>query len=138
MLDVLSCSPGWDRVYNSVKAEFGPFRYIADCASEGDPTPTSERRFGTRSLPLGGGNLMFQQDVDLATVMARRYWTRYKEPKRRLTVKARWMPELELGDRVVYDVQKPRRIGPSHLDARVIGIALDAMGFVSEIELMEV
>ena len=138
VLDVLSCSPGWDRVFNSVKAEFGPFRYIADSASESDPAPTSERRFGTRSLPLGGGNLMFQQDVDLATVMARRYWTRYKEPKRRLTVKTRWMPEVELGDRVVYDVQKPRRIGPSHLDARVIGVALDAMGFTTEIELMEV
>ncbi|PJB26490.1 MAG: hypothetical protein CO113_03340 [Elusimicrobia bacterium CG_4_9_14_3_um_filter_62_55] len=138
VLEVLDFNEGWDRVFNSIKAEFGDFRKIADSASEGDPAPTSERRFGTRSLPVGGGNLLFQRDVDLATAMAKRYFPRHKEPKRRLTLRVRWMPEVELGDRALYDVAKPRRIGPSSLDARVIGVALDPMGFETELELQEI
>jgi len=69
--------------------------------------------------------------------MAKRYFGRYKEPKRRATVTARFMPELELGDRVTFSVQQPRSIGPA-FDARVLGIAHDLMNFRTELDLMEV
>ena len=134
---VLSFSPGWDRVFNSIRATFGQFVKTADSASEGDPAPTSNQRFGVRPLPIGGGSLMFQTDVDLATVMAKRYFGRYKEPKRRATVTARFMPELELGDRVSFNVQDPRRIGQA-FDARVLGIAHDLMSFRTELDLLEI
>ncbi len=133
---VQSFSPGWDRVYNSIRSSFGPFVREIDSITESDPSPTSMDRFGVRSLSVGGGSLVFQTDVDLATVMARRYWTRYKEPKRRVTVVARYMPEVELGDRVSMNVISPRPIAQV-FDAKILGIAHDLMGFKTELDLME-
>lgn len=134
---VQSLVPGWDRVYNSIRATFGDFVKTADSASEADPAPTSNRRFGVRPLPVGGGSLLFQTDVDLATMMARRYFGRYKEPKHRATLTARFMPELELGDRVTFNVADPRRVGQA-FDARVLGVAHDLMSFRTEMDLLEV
>lgn len=134
---VQSFSPGWDRVFNSIRASFGSYVQEANSETEGEAAPTSVDRFGVRSLPIGGGSLVFQTDVDLATVMARRYFSRYKEPKRRATVSARYMPELELGDRVTVDIQIPRQILQS-FDARVLGVAHDLMRFKTELDLLEV
>jgi hypothetical protein len=134
---VQSISPGWDRVYNSIRASFGQFLKTADSTTEGDAAPTSIQRFGVRPLSIGGGSLTYQTDVDLASVMAKRYFSRYKEPKRRVTLVARFMPELELGDRVTFSVPEPRRIGQT-FDARVLGIAHDLMNFRTELDLLEV
>lgn len=134
---VQAAVPGWDRVFNSVRATFGQFVKTANPQTEGEPAPTSVQRFRVRPLPVGGGSLLFQTDVDLATVMAKRYFGRYKEPKRRVTLTARFMPELELGDRVTFDVASPRRIGQA-FDARVLGIAHDLMSFRTELDLLEV
>ncbi|OGS32986.1 MAG: hypothetical protein A2218_10390 [Elusimicrobia bacterium RIFOXYA2_FULL_53_38] len=130
-------APGWDRVYNSIRATFGKFLKTADSTTEAESPPTSIQRFGVKPLSVGGGSLVFQNDVDLATVMAKRYFLRYKEPKRRATVTTRFMPELELGDRVTFSVQQPRSLGPAY-DARVLGIAQDLMNFRTELDLMEV
>ena len=73
----------------------------------------------------------------LATVMAKRYFGRYKEPKRRVTLTTRFMPEVELGDRATFNVASPRRIGQA-FDARVLGIAHDLMSFRTELDLLEV
>lgn len=134
---VNSISTGWDRIYNSVRASFGQFVKAADSLTENEPAPTSNQRFGIRPLSIGGGSLIFQTDVDLATVMAKRYFNRYKEPKQRVTLTARFMPELELGDRVGFNVSIPRQIGQA-FDARVLGIAHDLMNFRTEIDLMEI
>ncbi|HAM34553.1 MAG TPA: hypothetical protein DCP85_01315 [Elusimicrobia bacterium] len=134
---VQTITPGWDRVFNSIRATFGDFVKVADSASEADPAPTSISRFGVRPLSVGGGNMIFQTDVDLATVMAKRYFGRYKEPKRRATLTARFMPEVELGDRVTFSIPSPRQIGQS-FDARVLGVAHDLMSFRTEFDLTEV
>jgi hypothetical protein len=131
-----SFSPGWDRVYNRIDASYGDFVKTADSTTENDPAPTSTQRFGMRGLPIGGGDLVFQTDVDLATVMAKRYFARYKEPKRQATVVARFMPELELGDRVTLNIVSPRRIA-QNFDGRVLGIAHDLMEQRSEISIIE-
>ena len=81
--------------------------------------------------------MIFQTDVDLATVMAKRYFGRYKEPTRRITLTARFMPEVELGDRVSFGVLSPRQVGQP-FDAGVLGIAHDLMSFRTELDLMEV
>ena len=81
--------------------------------------------------------MVFQTDADLATVMGKRYFTRYKEPKRRATVIARYMPELELGDRVTLNITFPRRIAQT-FDARVLGVAHRLMDFKSEFTLQEI
>ena len=134
---VQSVVSGWDRVFNSVRAAFGTFVKVADSVSEADPTPTSMTRFGVKPLDLTGGQLLFEADVDLATVMAKRYFARYKEPKRRIVAIARFMPELDLGDRVTFSVFIPRQIGQT-FDARVTGIAHDLMNFRTELDLMEI
>ncbi|OGR89710.1 MAG: hypothetical protein A2992_06330 [Elusimicrobia bacterium RIFCSPLOWO2_01_FULL_59_12] len=132
---VQSCSPGWDRVYNSIRSTFGSYVREIDPSTEGEPSPTSIDRFGARSLSVGGGSLVFQTDVDLATVMARRYFSRYKEPKRRATVVARFMPELELGDRVAVTLQIPRQI-LEPFEARILGVAHDLMNMRTELDLI--
>jgi len=134
---VQTITPGWDRIFNSIRSTFGNFTKVADSTSEGDPAPTSISRFGVRPLSIGGGNMIFQTDVDLATVMAKRYFGRYKEPKRRITLVARFMPEVELGDRVTYSVLAPRQVGQP-FDARVLGIAHDLMTFRTEMDLLEI
>ncbi|HOX22082.1 MAG TPA: hypothetical protein PLL10_01355, partial [Elusimicrobiales bacterium] len=134
---VQSINPGWDRVFNSIRASFGDFVKTADSQTEGEAAPTSNQRFGIRPLSVGGGSMLFQTDVDLATVMAKRYFNRYKEPKRRVTLTARFMPELELGDRVTFTIPDPRQIGQT-FDARVIGVAQDLMNFRTELDLLEV
>jgi hypothetical protein len=134
---VQSFQPGWDRIYNQIKATFGSFVKQVDSQTQNEPAPTSIQRFGTRILTIGGGNLVFQTDVDLATVMAVRYFTRYKEPKRRATVIARYMPEVELGDRVTLNINFPRQIAQT-FDARILGIAHQLMDFVTELDLQEI
>jgi len=137
VLELRSFSPGWERLYNRIRANFGSFAAEADSTTESDPAPTSIDRFRTKVLSIGGGSLMFQGDVDLATGMAKRYFRRYKEPKRRATVVARFMPEVELGDRVTLNIALPRRIGQA-FDARILGIAHDLMGFKTELDLQEI
>ncbi|MBI4063464.1 MAG: hypothetical protein HY401_04095 [Elusimicrobia bacterium] len=137
VLSVQSFSPGWDRIFNSIRASFGQFVAIADSQSEGDSAPSSNARFGVRALNVGGGSLVFETDVDLSKVLAKRYFSRYKEPKRRATAVVRFLPEMELGDRVRFDISDPRRIAQV-FDARVLGIAHDLMGFKTELDLLEV
>lgn len=137
MSKVNTFSPGWDRVYNKIRASFGSFVKEVDSISEGEAAPNSMDKYGIRSLSVGGGNLVLQTDADLATVMAKRYFERYHLPKRRATVVARFMPELELGDRVTLSVSQPRQIAES-FDARVVGVALDMMEYRSEINLEQV
>jgi len=134
---VHSISPGWDRIYNSIRANFGEFAKTADSYTEGDPIPTSIQRFGVRPLSVGEGGMLFQQDVDLATVMAKRYFSRYKAPKRRATVTTRFLPEMELGDPVLFSVPTPRQIGET-FNAKVVGIAHDLMSFRTEMDLLEI
>lgn len=134
---VISFIQGWDRVFNSIRARFGEFEKASNSNTEGDPSPTSEQRFGTRPLTVGGGSLLFQTDVDLATVTSKRYFARYKEPKKRLTVVTHFRPELELGDRVTYEIANPRIIGQS-VEARILGIAHDLMNFRTELDLQEI
>lgn len=134
---VHSISPGWDRIYNSIRANFGEFAKTADSYTEGEPAPTSIQRFGVRSLSVGAGGMLFQADVDLATVMAKRYFSRYKAPKRRATVTTRFLPEMELGDPVLFNVPAPRQIGEA-FNAKVVGIAHDLMSFRTEMDLLEI
>lgn len=135
--EVVTFIQGWDRVFNSIRAMFGEFEKVANSVSEGDPAPTSEQRFGTRTLNVGGGSLLFQTDVDLATVTAKRYFARYKEPKKRLTLVTHFRPELELSDRVTYGISNPRIIGQA-VEVRILGIAHDLMNFRTELDLQEI
>jgi hypothetical protein len=134
---VANATPGWDRVYNKIRGAFGSFVKEVDSTTEGESSPTSIERFGLRSLSVGGGNLVLQTDADLATVMAKRYFERYHLPKRRATLTARFMPEMELGDRVTLDISSPRPIGQIY-DARVVGIAHSLMEMRTEFDLVEV
>ena len=134
---VQSFSPGWDRIYNQIKATFGSFVKQVDSQTQNEAAPTSIQRFGVRILTIGGGNLVFQTDVDLATVMAIRYFQRYRQPKRRAIVIARYMPELELGDRVTLNINFPRQIAQT-FDARILGIAHQLMDFKTELDLQEI
>lgn len=134
---VANATPGWDRVYNKIRGAFGSFVKEVDSTTEGESSPTSIERFGLRSLSIGGGNLVLQTDADLATVMAKRYFERYHLPKRRATLTARFMPEMELGDRVTLDISSPRPIGQVY-DARVVGIAHSLMEMRTEFDLVEV
>jgi hypothetical protein len=134
---VNTITPGWDRVYNSIRATYGSFVKEVDSVSEGESAPTSIDIYGVRSLSVGGGNLVLQTDADLATVMAKRYYSRYHLPKQRVTLSTRFMPEMELGDRVTLNLSTPRPIG-STIDARIAGVAHSLMDVRTEFDLVEV
>lgn len=137
VLQVQSFGPGWDRVFNWITASFGSFSVVINSASQNEPAPTSVSRFGVRPYSTNSGQLLYQTDEDLATLIGQRYFNRYKEPKRTAVVIARYMPEVELGDHVSYSVFIPRQIGQP-FDARVVGIAHDLMKFTTELDLMEI
>lgn len=134
---VTNATPGWDRVFNSIRATYGSFVKEVDSVSEGESSPTSMDVYGVRSLSVGGGNLVLQTDADLATVMAKRYFSRYHLPKKRMTLSTRFMPEMELGDRVTVSIASPRPIG-STFDARIAGVAHSLMDVRTEFDLVEV
>jgi hypothetical protein len=134
---VANATPGWDRIYNTIRVSYGAYVKEVDSTSEGEASPTSIAKFGVRSLSVGGGNLVLQTDADLASVMAKRYFERYHLPKRRATLTARFMPELELGDRVTVNINIPRPI-LQPFDARVVGIAHSLMDMRTELDLVEV
>lgn len=136
LLSVDDIRPGWDRVFNIVSATFGAFTATITPLTQGEASPNSIERFGARRLAVGGGSLAFQTDVDLATILAKRYYASYKEPKRRVALTARYLPEIELGDLVRYNLLSPRQIGQS-FNAKVLGIAHDLMGFKTELDLLE-
>lgn len=131
-----SYSPGWDRIFNVIRASFGNFVRVINSVTQGETPPTSNDIYNDRILSVGGGNLLFQPDADLANVMGVRYFNRYSQPKRRVTLTARFMPELELGERVSINLTQPRQIIPP-FDARILGIAQDLMNFRTELDLQE-
>lgn len=136
VLSVEDLRPGWDRVYNLVSATFGSYTATISPETEGEANPHSIDRYGARRLQVGGGSLAFQTDADLATVLARRYYSAYKLPKRCVSLTARFMPELELGDKVLYTLARPRQVGQA-FEARVLGISHDLMAMKTELELLE-
>ncbi|MBI4395871.1 MAG: hypothetical protein HY548_02165 [Elusimicrobia bacterium] len=124
IIEVSSLTPGWDRVFNRIEAHFGSFSVTVNSQTEGDPFPTSNDQFEERALSVGGGSLMFPSDVDLATSMGKRYYRRYKDPKKRGTLIVRYMPELEPGDPVTLQIAQPAHLAQT-FSARVVGIAHD-------------
>lgn len=137
VIEINNIACGYDRVYNSIQANFGRFFKLADSTTENEPEPTSIKRFGTRVLSVGGGNMLFESDVDLASVMAKRYFNNYKEPKHRLTLTTRFMPELDLGDIARLNLKIGNRQIIPEFNAKIIGIAHDLMEFKTELELLE-
>ena len=132
-----SISYGYDRVYNSIMANFGKFYKLADSSTENEPEPSSITKFGTRVLSVGSSGMLFESDVDLATVMAKRYFNSYKTPKKRITLTARFMPELELSDVVHLKLQAFNYEFLPEFNAKITGIAHDLMNFKTELDLLE-
>ncbi|MBI4395958.1 MAG: hypothetical protein HY548_02610 [Elusimicrobia bacterium] len=136
ILEVSSLNPGWDRVFNRIEAHFGSFSFVVNSQTEGDPPPTSNDQYEERSLSVGGGSLMFNADVDLATSLGRRYYRRYKDPKKRGTLVLRYMPELEPGDPVAVRLGQPDFLAQS-FNARILGLAHDDLRRKTEASLRE-
>lgn len=138
VISINNVTYGYDWVYNSIRANYGKFSKLCDSFTESEPQPSSITRFGRRALSISGIDILFESDVDLASVMAKRYFNNYKEPKYRITLSVRFMPELDLGDIVQLDLETSGRQMLPQCNAKIIGIAHDLMNFKTELELLEI
>ena len=72
--------------------------YAADDASEA--SPTTAERFGEKVITIDIQRLIFANDASVATAIARKLYELNYAPKRKLKLKCRIIPQLDLSDKV--------------------------------------
>jgi len=86
-------------------AEFGIYRVVADASA--DAQPNSIDKYGTREYPVSASNLLPAQNVNIAYAIAPTILNYTKTPRKRCTVDAMFLPQLELGDKVTLYFNEP-------------------------------
>lgn len=99
---------GWDWVYNWIEANYGSYTKIIDPISRNEARPHSIDKYGFRRLTLSGGQLLIDEEVDIATGIALRYYGkfengslvyyRYPVPKKMCNAQIKFLPQLDLSD----------------------------------------
>jgi len=98
-------SDGVERVKNRVVAEFGIYRKVSDASA--DAEPNSIRKYGTREYPVSSSSLLPAENVNIAYAIAPTILAYTKTPRRRCTVDAMFLPQLELGDKATLYFNEP-------------------------------
>lgn len=81
---------GTDGYYN---AEYG-------AADAGEASPTTAQRFGKKPIELELQRFIFSNDAQVADAIAQKLYELNYRPKRKLTLKCRIIPHLELSDKL--------------------------------------
>lgn len=96
--DITEYRLGFDDVINVGQVRYGPYFNQFDGATAGEAEPTSERRFGRLIRFENLTGVLLANDVNLAAARARAIYENNFRPRRRIRVKAKMLPQLELGD----------------------------------------
>jgi hypothetical protein len=91
---------GWESIFNKVKVSVGKFVSLITPDTEGAAVPHSITKYGTRALEIDGSSIAIDDDLDLASSLARIYYDRYSTAKRSLRLNCKMIPQLELSDTV--------------------------------------
>ena len=103
--NISNITDGVERVKNRVVAEFGIYRAVSDASA--DAQPNSIDKYGTREYPVSASNLLPAQNVNIAYAIAPTILSYTKTPRKRCTVDAMFLPQLELGDKVTLYFNEP-------------------------------
>lgn len=98
LLEIVSVTDGYDRVYSEVRASYGSFEAVV-----GDDGKTKDgplARIGKRVFQIDGGGVLLNPDTDVATGVATLFYAAVSKPKRQFRVRAKLMEWLDLSDTV--------------------------------------
>jgi len=145
---------GWERIYNNIEVIYGNYNKIINPDTENETHPHSIDIYGYKPLIISGGNLLLDENVDIATGIAKRYYSRYKNQRRYCKAYTIFLPQLELSDFVGIQVNALKIIsrywGQDYYglgnnnspflqaNMRVVGILHDLETWQSQIDLEEV
>lgn len=103
--NIKNITDGRDKVYNRVVAEIGIYRVVSDASA--DSQPNSIDKYGTNEYSVSISNLLPAENVNLAYAVAPTILAYTKTPRKRCTVEAMFLPQLELGDKVTLYFNEP-------------------------------
>jgi hypothetical protein len=98
IIDVGSINNGETKVYDEVKAEYGAFVATAT-AGTGHPLSPSHR-YGNRRMEVSNGDILINEDTDIATGIALGLINYYSKPRRTCKAKTKLMEWVDLSDTV--------------------------------------
>lgn len=103
---VTDYSPGYRDVKNKAQVRYGKSGtdgyYFAEyaAADASEASPTTAQRFGEKVISLDLQRLIFANDAQVAEAVAQKLYEIHYRPKRRLKLRCRIIPQLELSDKV--------------------------------------
>lgn len=162
---VTDFSPGYRDVKNVAQVRYGKSgddgyyfaEYGATEASEASPTTAA--RFGTKVIEMEIQRLIFSNDAIVAAAIAQKLYELYYRPKRKLKLKCRIIPHLDLSDQLAVSfhdspliekaifgdpLQRYPVVGPNSrtlardITMKVVGHSPDIMRSESVLDLEEV
>lgn len=126
-------SDGSDLLFNRVKVNFGPYSCMIDNFTNNEPRPNYIDTYGVREYGVMSGVLLPPQNADFARAIAPIIYGRVNALKKRAAVSIRFLPQLELGDVIMFDY-------PGFLQCAMLveGIELDFETWRMRVDLAEV
>jgi hypothetical protein len=161
ILKISGLKTGQDRVYSEVKATYGSFSSVL--TAQGDSPEDPRAKFGDRVLEIDGGDILVNDDADIATGVAAIFFSDFSRAKRTFKATCKLLPQIDLSDvaLVTFDQNQPpvpwfhgdesRSLGETVLNhygagnqliaemyAKVIGARHDPDNAISELDFEEV
>lgn len=114
LVKIYNLKRGWDRVFNWIEAQYGSYTKFENPIDRGEDRPHSIDKYGFRRLVLSGGQLLIDNEVDIATGIARRYYGKfdqsgdlikyfYPTPNYMCSAQIKFLPQLDLSDVVTIE-----------------------------------
>jgi len=98
IIDVGSINNGESKVYDEVKAEYGKYTAIAASGTGFPSSPT--HRYGSKRMDVSNGDILINDDTDVATGIANGLISFYSIPRRTCKAKTKLMEWVDLSDTV--------------------------------------
>lgn len=130
---------GVDDVYNTINVNYGKFSEEISSVSEGESFPSSQDRYGVRIYELHSNAFLPQEGANISKPLGKMLYGYLKDAKKKVTLTARFMPQIELGDIVKLDYRSDG--GAERFENvfwRVEGIELDLENWKTRLDLREV
>lgn len=103
IMGISSLRPGYDFVQNRIGISYGNYYYESNADTEGEASPTSEERFGPIPFAKTINDMLFSNNADFASAVAKNLRSSRYLPKRRAIMETTLIPFLELSDVVNVD-----------------------------------
>ena len=139
-----------DRIKTRVVVGYGDYNRIIDSDTLNEPRPNNKDKFGVKIYEISGGQLLPEDNVDLAYAIAPTVYEELSKERLSLSVDKVIDLELELGDYIrnlhnnnIFsnkndsDYQKWKDIGTYFLKCKVVGIRTDFNKKTTSLDLLD-